>query len=67
MGFEVAVSLTNKLNFMSYDPKDRDEDDYEYSQDDLDNHSDQMNQNNDAYWQSRGYDERPDDWEDRDE
>ena len=23
-----------------------------------------MNPNNDAYWQSRGYDERPDDWED---
>jgi len=22
-----------------------------------------MNSNNDAFWQSRGYDERPDDWE----
>ena len=22
-----------------------------------------VNPNNDAYWQSRGYDERPDDWE----
>lgn len=31
---------------------------------DLDNHSDQLNENNDAYWQSRGYDERPDNWED---
>ena len=31
-----------------------------------DNHADQMNPNNDAYWQSRGYDERPDDWEDED-
>ena len=30
-----------------------------------DNRADQMNPNNDAYWQSRGYDERPDDWEDR--
>ena len=29
---------------------------------DLDNHTDQMNPNNDAYWESRGYDERPDDW-----
>ncbi len=28
-----------------------------------DNRADQMNPNNDAYWQSRGYDERPDDWE----
>jgi hypothetical protein len=28
--------------------------------DDLDNHSDQLNPNNDAYWQSRGGDERPD-------
>jgi hypothetical protein len=25
----------------------------------------QLNDNNDAYRQSRGYDERPDDWEDR--
>ena len=33
--------------------------------DDLDNHSDQLNPNNDAYWESRGFDERPDDWEDR--
>lgn len=30
-----------------------------------DNRSDQLNPNNDAYWQSRGEDERPDDWEDR--
>ena len=28
-----------------------------------DNRADQMNPNNDAYWQSRGYDDRPDDWE----
>ncbi|WP_274598084.1 MULTISPECIES: hypothetical protein [unclassified Pseudomonas] len=28
-----------------------------------DNHSNQLNPNNDAYWQSRGEDERPDDWE----
>lgn len=33
---------------------------------DLDNHSNQLNPNNDSYWQSRGEDERPDDWEDRD-
>ena len=33
--------------------------------DDLDNHADQLNPNNDAYWESRGYDGRPDDWEDR--
>jgi hypothetical protein len=30
-----------------------------------DNRSNQLNPNNDAYWQSRGDDERPDDWEDR--
>lgn len=37
-------------------------------QSDLDNHANQLNPNNDAYWESRGYDERPDDWEDlRDE
>ena len=26
-----------------------------------DNHSNQLNPNNDAYWESRGYDERPED------
>ena len=34
-------------------------------QSDLDNHADQLNPNNDAYWESRGWDERPDDWEER--
>ena len=34
-------------------------------QSDLDNHANQMNPNNDAYWDSRGEDGRPDDWEDR--
>ncbi len=33
---------------------------------DDDNHANQLNLNNDAYWQSRGEDERPDDWESRD-
>lgn len=33
--------------------------------DDDDNRSDVMNPNNDAYWQSRGEDERPDDWQER--
>lgn len=37
------------------------------TQDELDNHANQLNPNNDAYWQSRGgYDERPDDWDDDD-
>jgi len=31
-------------------------------QSDMDNHADQLNPNNDAYWESRGDDERPDDW-----
>ena len=35
------------------------------SRDEQDNHANQMNPNNDAYWQSRGYDERPDDWDDQ--
>ena len=34
-------------------------------QSDMDNHANQMNPNSDAYWESRGYDERPDDWEER--
>lgn len=33
--------------------------------DDQDNTANQLNPNNDAYWESRGWDERPDDWEDR--
>jgi len=41
-------------------------DDYDHSQEELDNHADQLNDNNDAYWQSRGEDERPDDWDERD-
>lgn len=36
-----------------------------YSQDELDNYSRQMNPEDDAYWQSRGEDERPDDWQSR--
>lgn len=40
------------------------QDDYDYSQEELDNYSDQHNPNNDTYWTDRGYDERPDDWED---
>ena len=28
-------------------------------QSDLDNHADQLNPNNDAYWESRDWDERP--------
>lgn len=35
-------------------------------QDDLDNHANQLNPNNDAYWESRGFDDgRPEDWEER--
>jgi len=32
---------------------------------DNDNHSRQLNPEHPAYWQSRGFDERPDDWRDR--
>lgn len=32
---------------------------------DQDNHANQLNPNNDAYWESRGEEERPDDWEDQ--
>jgi hypothetical protein len=34
---------------------------------DDDNTKNQLNPNNDAYWQSRGWDERPEDWEQRQE
>jgi hypothetical protein len=33
------------------------------TKDDMDNHSNQLNPNNDEYWGCRGYDDRPDDWE----
>ena len=36
----------------------------DYEQHENDNHSNQLNDNNDAYWQSRGDEERPEDWED---
>jgi len=39
----------------------------EHTKDENDNHSDQGNHNNDTYWTGRGYDERPDDWEERSE
>ena len=29
----------------------------------LDNHANQLNPNNDAYYQSRGFDSRPDNWD----
>ena len=32
---------------------------------DTNNRANQMNPNNEAYWTSRGYDERPPDWEER--
>lgn len=32
---------------------------------DNDNRANQLNENHDAYWQSRGYDERPEDWDSR--
>lgn len=34
---------------------------------DQDNRANQLNENNDAYWQSRGDDERPDNWDSREE
>jgi hypothetical protein len=30
-----------------------------------DNHTNQMNPNNDSYWQSRGWDESPEDWDEQ--
>lgn len=34
-------------------------------QSDQDNRANQLNENNNAYWQSRDYDERPHDWDSR--
>ena len=54
------VSIMNHQH--SNGPRD---DDSDQSQADLDNHANQLNPNNDAYWDSRGGDGRPDDWEER--
>lgn len=32
---------------------------------DVDNRANQLNPNNDVYWQGRGHDQRPDGWESR--
>ncbi|WP_198931777.1 hypothetical protein [Labilibacter marinus] len=39
--------------------------DNDYSKEELDNYSRQLDPENDAYWQSRGEEERPTDWQDR--
>lgn len=36
---------------------------HEYTKEELDNHTNQMNRNHDSFWQSRGYAERPENWE----
>ena len=36
-----------------------------HSKDERDNHANQLSANNDAYWESRGNDDRLDDWEDQ--
>lgn len=38
--------------------------DYEPTQADFNNHANQLNPNNDAYWQSCGEEERTENWED---
>ncbi|MCD4792405.1 MAG: hypothetical protein K8R54_04165 [Bacteroidales bacterium] len=39
--------------------------DHDYSQEDLDNYSRQLDHEHDTYWKDRGYDERPDDWKEQ--
>jgi hypothetical protein len=39
--------------------------DKEQDQANIDNRADQLNPNNDAYWQNRGDEERPEDWEEK--
>ena len=60
--FELAIPACSGLQLegarMTKSSKD-------YSQPDLDNRANQLNPEHDAYWQSRGEDERPADWEDR--
>ncbi len=52
-----SINFYNLQNLLIMNP--------DYSQDELDNHANQLNDNNDAYWQSRDYDERPSDWDRR--
>jgi hypothetical protein len=48
------VTKRKVVNIMTQDERD-----------DQNNRANQMNSNNDAYWQSRGEDQRPEDWQSR--
>ncbi len=37
----------------------------DHSRAENDNHANQMNPNNDVYWEARDFEDRPDDWDDR--
>jgi hypothetical protein len=56
VGLRITNQQTRKRKPMADDP----------TQADLDNRANQLNENNDAYWQSRGEDDRPADWQTRD-
>jgi hypothetical protein len=36
-----------------------------HSKAERDNHANQLNPNNDVFWESRGHDDRPEDWEEQ--
>ncbi len=62
---EIEQKITNysHLLFEDYFGSEAEEKYQEYYN--QNNRSNQLNPNNDAYWQSRGHNERPDDWEEK--
>lgn len=68
VNFKNYHQKSNKFNYNS--DTYRDDKDYSfdnevsvYSKANINNRSNQMNSNNNAYWRSRGYNERPDNWQ----
>jgi hypothetical protein len=57
-------STRGNLTFNKITVMPEEQDDRQYSKEELDNHANQLNSNNDAYWQSRGASGRPEDDED---
>src|SRR3954452_6169976 len=59
---ELAIPARSALNLEDVEMTKRSSD---HSQAEIDNRANQLNPEHDAYWQSRGEDERPEDWDTR--
>ena len=64
---EVQAAYRRLNNRINQNPENNMSQNSDPNQAEQDNRADQMNPNNDAYWQSRGEDSRPDNWQERDD